>query len=506
MSGTTGAGRRAVVVGAGLGGLAAAIRLAAAGWQVTLLEKNDRPGGKMGRRVLGDYTFDAGPTIFTLPNLVRELFAAAGEDADDHVTFLPVEPASHATFPDGTVVETSADLEQLRAMWARLDPRDAAAIPEFLRRGERIWSELDRSFFRRSWTPRDLLSPRIVGAGIRLDAGTTYAKRIDSLFHDPHLRHVLRYKSIYLGSTPQSVPASFLSIPYLETRFGVWHPRGGMHAVPLALDALARRVGVDVRYGEEVTGTTIRERRVTEVRTAAGAYPADAVVFNADIVHAHRDLLGWQVLGARTRQRFERAVPSSSAYILHLGVRGALPRLHHHNVWHAATYEDELRSIITDAAPRPDPTVYVYHPAATDPDSGPPPAADGTPRAALYVLTPTPPLRDPAWWEANRDAYRERLLDRLEELIGLRREAIETWADWGPPEFASAHHAHLGSIFSLASTYRQSAFFRPPNRSPDLANAYFVGGGTQPGGGIPLVLLSGQITADLVAADAARER
>jgi phytoene dehydrogenase-like protein len=122
------------------------------------------------------------------------------------------------------------------------------------------------------------------------------------------------------------------------------------------------------------------------------------------------------------------------------------------------------------------------------------------------VLTPTPPLHDPAWWEANRDAYRAAILERLRGLIGLRPGAVETWADWGPPDFASAHNAHLGSIFALAASYRQSAFFRPPNRSPDLANAYFVGGGTQPGGGIPLVLLSGQITADLVLADAARAR
>ncbi len=498
--------RHAVVVGAGLGGLAAAIRLAAAGWRVTVLEKNERPGGKMGRRVLGDYVFDTGPTIFTLPDLVRELFAAAGEDAAEHVTFLPVEPASHVTFPDGTVVETSSDLDRLFAMWARLDPRDAAAIPEFMRRGERIWRELDRSFFRRSWTPRDLLNPRVVAAGLRLDAGTTYARRIDGLFHDPHLRHVLRYKSIYLGSTPQSVPASFLSIPYLETRFGVWHPEGGMHAVPLALDALARRMGVEIRYGEAATGTTIRQDRVTEVRTNGATHMADAAVFNADVVHAHRDLLGWSALSAGTRRRFEQAKPSSSAYILHLGVRQAFPALHHHNVWHAPTYEDELRSIIADRVPRPDPTVYVYHPAATDASVRLTPAPDGTPRSALYVLTPTPPLHDPAWWESNRDAYRAAILERLRGLIGLRPGAVETWADWGPPDFASAHNAHLGSIFALAASYRQSAFFRPPNRSPDLANAYFVGGGTQPGGGIPLVLLSGQITADLVLADAARAR
>jgi phytoene desaturase len=497
---------RAVVVGAGLGGLAAAIRLAAAGWRVTLLEKNDAPGGKMGRRVLGDYVFDAGPTIFTLPDLVRELFAAAGEDADDEVTFLPVEPASHVAFPDGTVVETSSDLDRLQAMWARLDPRDAAAIPGFLLRGERIWRELDAGFFRRAWTPRDLLSPKVLGLGMRLDAGTTYRKRIDGLFHDPHLRHTLRYKSIYLGSTPESVPASFLSIPYLEIRYGVWHPRGGMHAVPLALGGLARRLGVELRYGETVTGTTIRERRVTEVITDGSTYPADAVVFNADVIHAHRDLLGLDTLVAGTRRRFDDLKPSSSAYILHLGVRQAFPDLHHHNVWHAPTYEDELRSIIADRVPRPDPTVYVYHAAATDPTARMAPAPDGTPRTALFVLTPTPPLHDPAWWDANRGTYREAILGRLEGLIGLRRDAIETWADWGPPEFASAHNAHLGSIFALAASFRQSAFFRPANRSPDIENAYFAGGGTQPGGGIPLVLLSGQIAAEAVVADAARSR
>lgn len=224
--------RHAVVVGAGLGGLAAAIRLAAAGWRVTVLEKNERPGGKMGRRVLGDYVFDTGPTIFTLPDLVRELFAAAGESADDHVRFLPVEPASHATFPNGTVVESSSDLDRLRAMWARLDPRDAAAIPEFMRRGERIWRELDRSFFRRSWTPRDLLNPRVVAAGLRLDAGTTYARRIDGLFHDPYLRHVLRYKSIYLGSTPRACrPASSRS-PTSRRASGSGTPRAGCTPSP----------------------------------------------------------------------------------------------------------------------------------------------------------------------------------------------------------------------------------------------------------------------------------
>ena len=496
--------RHVVVVGAGLGGLATAIRLATAGWRVTVLEKNDRPGGKMGRRVSGDYVFDTGPTILTLPLLVDSLFAAAGERRADHLTFLPVEPSTNTVFPDGTMVETWTDLDRLREAWARLDPRDAEAIPEFMRRGDRIWRELDRSFFRRMWLPSDLANPRTWLAGIRLDAGRTYERGIDALFHHPYLRHVMRYKSIYLGSTPQSVPASFLSIPYLEIRYGIWHPQGGMHAAALALEGLAKRIGVVFRYGTPATGTVLADRRIRAVRTAHETLPADAVVFNTDIVYAHRELLDWAALSPATRARFEDARPSSSAYILHLAVRQEFPGLHHHNVWHPASYEDELREITSARVPHADPTVYVCHPAATDPTARMTRGADGRPRTALYALTPTPPLHDRQWWDANREAYRELVENRLVELIGLDRSAIEMRADFGPPDFEQRYNAHLGSIFSLAASFRQSAFFRPPNRSRDVANAYFVGGGTQPGGGIPLVLLSGEITSRLVVADGRR--
>jgi phytoene desaturase len=496
--------RHAIVIGAGLGGLATAIRLATSGWRVTVLERNDRPGGKMGRHVSGDYVFDTGPTIFTLPQLVDSLFAAAGERRADHLTFLPVEPSTNTVFPDGTMVETWTDLDRLREAWARLDPRDAEAIPDFMRRGDRIWRELDRFFFRRMWRPSDLANPRTWLAGVRLDAGRTYERGIDGLFHDPHLRHVMRYKSIYLGSTPQSVPASFLSIPYLEIRYGIWHPLGGMHAAALALEGLAKRVGVSFRYGTPATGTVIVDRRITAVRTTHETLPADAVVFNADIVYAHRELLDWGSLAPATRDRFEQARASSSAYILQLAVRQDFPGLHHHNVWHAPTYEDELRTITSAQVPRMDPTIYVYHPAATDPAARMTPGPDGRPRTALYVLAPTPPLHDREWWGRNREAYREMIEERLAGLIGLDRSAIETWSDFGPLDFEHRYNAHLGSIFSLAASFRQSAFFRPPNRSSDVANAYFVGGGTQPGGGIPLVLLSGDITSRLVVADGRR--
>jgi phytoene desaturase len=498
---------RIVVVGAGLAGLASAIRLAAAGIRVTVVERGTRPGGKMGRREIGPYRWDSGPTIFTLPELFDQLWRAAGASRRDDLTLLKVEPASRTHFADGSVLETSSDLVKLAASFGALDPRDAAGIPSFMRRGAALWRELDRTFFRSTLKPLDLLAPRSWLAGLRLDAATPYSRRIDRTFHDERIRHVMRYKSIYLGSTPQSVPGAFLSIPYIEAKFGTWHPQGGMHEAPLAMERLARRLGVEFRYGTDALGSIVVDRRITALRVAPrGSKPrtlgtgpaapnqpgeerieADAVLFNTDIVHAHRDLIGDEHLGRLSRLRFTRITPSSSAYILHLGVRRTFPDLAHHTVWHPEHPGEELDRIISSKVPSGDPTLYIQHVAATDATA----RLDG--RTALYVLTPVPPLSDRRWWEEHRDEYRAATIRRVCQRTGLAPDEIEEQADWTPLEFEREQHCHDGSIFALAASFFQSAYFRPANASPDIANAYFAGGGTQPGGGIPLVMLSAYI-------------
>ena len=185
--------KRVVVVGAGLAGLASAIRLAAAGVHVTVIERGTRPGGKMGRREIGQYRWDSGPTIFTLPELFDQLWSAAGARRSDDLTLLPVEPASRTFFADGSVLETSSDLTKLAASFGALDPRDAAGIPAFMRRGEKLWRELDQTFFRKTLSPLNLLAPSSWLAGIRLDAATPYSRRINQTFHDERIRHVMRY-------------------------------------------------------------------------------------------------------------------------------------------------------------------------------------------------------------------------------------------------------------------------------------------------------------------------
>jgi len=499
--------KKVVVVGAGLAGLATAIRLAAEGVNVTVVERGTRPGGKMGRREIGPYRWDSGPTIFTLPELFDQLWSAAGATRSDDLPLLRVEPASRTYFADGSVLETSSDLAKLAESFGALDPRDAAGIPAFMRRGESLWRELDRTFFRQTLSPLSLLAPTSWLAGIKLDAATTYSRRINATFHDERIRHVMRYKSIYLGSTPQSVPGAFLSIPYIEARFGTWHPQGGMHEAPRAMERLARRLGVEFRYDTDAIGSVIANRRISALRIAPrrdtphrlGSGPAaanqpgeerleaDAFLFNTDIVHAHRDLIGDEHLGLFSRRRFNNLTPSSSAYILHLGVKRTFPALAHHTVWHPENPNEELDRIISSPVPSGDPTLYIQHVAATDPTA----RLDG--RSALYVLTPVPPLKDRRWWEEHRSEYRAATIQRVCERIGLKPEEIEEQADWTPLEFEREQYCHDGSIFALAASFFQSAYFRPGNVSPDIANAYFAGGGTQPGGGIPLVMLSGYI-------------
>jgi phytoene desaturase len=226
--------------------------------------------------------------------------------------------------------------------------------------------------------------------------------------------------------------------------------------------------------------------------------PADAVLFNADIVHAYRDLIGEEHLGRLTRRRFRSITPSSSAYILHLGVRRTFPDLAHHTVWHPENPGQELDRIIDSPVPTGDPTLYIQHVAATDASA----RLEG--RSALYVLTPVPPLHDRRWWEEHRAEYRAATIRRVCERIGLRPEEIEVQEDWTPLEFEREQRCHDGSIFALAASFFQSAYFRPANRSADIANAYFAGGGSQPGGGIPLVVLSGYIASRAILRDLGR--
>ena len=492
-----------IVVGAGLGGLSAAIRLANAGLRVTIVEQGERPGGKLGTLVRDGFRFDTGPTIFTLPQLVADLFAESGERLEDHLDLAPCEPAFRFSFRDGVELRFGSDLRDLLGQIAALEPRDVAGYLEFLARSSKIYDELMGHFFRRSFNgPRQMFTPRVARAGVVLDVTRTLDARMRGYFRDPHLRHIMTFKSIYVGTPPTQVPAAYAAIPYLELVYGVWSVRGGrgLHAIAEELAALAIRRGVTIRYNAPVKEIAVGPDGVKGVILADDEFiPAGYVVSNADIVHTYRDLVHPRWRRKYTDARLARYEPSSSAFILYLGLDKVYPELAHHNVYFPQDYAGEMARIFVETRPPADPTIYLGDFAKSDPTLAPPGGS------ALYVLAPVPHITLAFNWSREADAYRDLVIGKVKALGLADIEGhIVTEDRWTPLDFAARHNNNRGSIFGLSGKWSQSTFFHPPNRSEEVRGLYFAGGSAQPGGGIPLVLLSGEITAGLVVEDVLR--
>lgn len=489
---------RALVVGAGLGGLAAAIHLRLAGLDVTVLEGRDAPGGKVRQLRDAGFVFDLGPTILTMPAVLDALFAAAGRDRRDHLELLPLEPHYRARFPDGLVFEMSRSLPDVLRQIRAIAPADEAGWQRIMADAARIYGHVERHVLHRlfhSW--RDLAHPRLWWAGMRMDALVSLQTRVARRLRDPRLRQLMTYQSLYVGASPAEVPATYALIAHLEHAFGVWFPRGGMYAIVEAVAALAADLGVELRYRAPVAEIVVRDGRARGVLETDGAWHgADVVVSNADLHHTYGTLLA----GVPRRHLDERALarlePSSSAFILALGVARTWSNVPHHTIVFSDDYARDLHELFVVRQPLTRPSFYVCAPSVTDPALAPSGAT------TLYVLAPAPYLRDDVDWDALAPAYAEHLLDRLAGagFDGVR-DALTVRHTVTPADFAREYHCHRGSIFGLSARFDQTAFRRPAPRSRDVHGLYCVGGSVQPGGGVPMVLLGGKLVADTVLAD-----
>jgi len=487
-----------VVIGAGLGGLATAIHLSRAGYAVTVLEQRDEPGGKVRRFVEAGFQFDMGPTIMTMPFALDELFAAAGRERRDYVELLRLDPYYRAHFPDGLVFELSDSIGAVLAQVRAMSPDDEPRYVAYLARAGRIWHEVERHFLGRlfhSW--RDLLDPALLAAGFRMDALTTLSRRVARTIRDPRLRQLLTYQAIYVGASPDEVPATYALISYLELAQGVWFPKGGMYAIALAVARLCGELGVDIRYGTGVAQIVVEGGRARGVRTGAGEeVRADVVISNADLHHTYRELLGATPRPHMSDARLAALEPSSSAFIVYLGVQRTYPDLPHHTIVFSSDFQRDLRELFVDRRPLSEPSFYVCAPSVSDPQLAPPGSS------ALYLLAPAPALTGDVDWDALAPRYAERLLERAEAFgfPGLRAGAVvKRW--YTPADFARDYHCYRGSIFGLSARADQTAFRRPPPRVRDVAGLYLVGGSTQPGGGVPMVVLGGKLVAETVCRD-----
>jgi phytoene desaturase len=484
-----------IVVGAGLGGLAAAIRLAAQGRRVTVLEKNERAGGKLNLLREAGYTFDTGPSLLTMPWVIEELFAAAGRSLGDYLTLEQIEPTCRYRWPDGARFDAWQRLPQLVQEVARISPADVPGLFRFLAHTARIYDAVADSFLLRPFDGlAEALTPKLAWNGPRIDALRSVDAAVRSFFRSPYLRQLFNRYATYNGSSPYLSPATFNVIAYIELAEGGWYVRGGMYVLAEAMLRLAAELGVEVRTCAPVAEVEHKGGRVRGVRLESGErLPAAQVVVNADPRYAYGALVRGH---EATAARLARLEPSCSGLVLFLGVRRVYEQLAHHNIFFSADYPREFAAIFQKGVPAADPTVYVAATCLSDPEHAPPGHMN------LFVLVNAPALGPRVRWEREAGPYRDLVIAKLERM-GLTELGRQITYEqlWSPADIAARYNAAGGAIYGLASNNPFSAFLRPPLRARGIGGLYFVGGGTHPGGGIPLVLLSGRAVAERVAHD-----
>ncbi|HEY7859492.1 MAG TPA: phytoene desaturase family protein [Candidatus Nanopelagicales bacterium] len=488
---------RVVVVGAGLGGLACAIRLAATGRQVTVLEREDRPGGRAGQITDGGFTFDTGPTVLTMPALIDATLATVGERLIDWLDLVRLDPAYRAHFPDGSTLDVRADSIDTAAEISRVcGPREADGYLRFADHVTSLYETEWSSFIDRNLdSPTDLLGPDLV----RLLASGGFGgleQKVAHYFRDPRTRRIFSFQSLYAGLAPHRARALYAVISYMDTVAGVYFPKGGMHAVPTALAAVAVKHGVQIHYGRMVSRVEVVAGRARAVHLEdGGRVEADVIVLNPDLPVAYRDLLDRPL---RRRLRF-----SPSCVVIHLGSTQRYERIAHHNIHFGRAWRGTFEDIIDRGRTMSDPSLLVTNPSRTDPDLAP--AGDQT----YYVLAPAPnlstrPLSRGIDWAREGPAYADELLRVLEDR-GYRglRDSVAVRHVVTPQDWADAGMA-AGTPFAAAHTFGQTGPFRPGNLAPGLDNVVFVGSGTQPGVGVPMVLVSARLATERITAGPGR--
>ncbi|XVU25629.1 phytoene desaturase family protein [Actinoplanes sp. CA-054009] len=481
----TGPTERVVIVGAGLAGLACALHLAAAGRQVTVVEREPVPGGRAGRLSLQGYDFDTGPTVLTMPELIEEPLAAVGEKLSDWLELTPIDPAYRAYYPDGSTLDVKTDTVRMAAEISRVcGPREADGYLRFVDFARQLW-KLERDHFidRNLDTPVDLVNLNLLKL-LGLGGFRRLQPKINQYFRDPRTQRIFSFQAMYAGLAPQDALAIYAVIAYLDSVAGVYFPKGGMHAVPKALAGAAEKHGVEFRYDTTVTQVAVEHGRATGVITADGErIPADVVVLNPDLPIAARDLL------PPRRQRALKYSPS--CVVLHIGSNRSYSKIAHHNIHFGHQWRGTFDEVIRQGLLMSDPSLLVTNPTHTDPSAAP----DG--KQTYYVLAPAPNLEaGPMNWRGDlAERYASSLVRTLEQRgyvgfgDGIEVQRIITPADWLDQGMAA------GTPFAAAHTFAQTGPFRPSNLHPTLPNVVFTGSGTQPGVGVPMVLISGKLAA-----------
>ena len=477
----------AIVIGSGFGGLAAAIRLQARGYDTTILEMRDKPGGRAYVFEDKGFVYDAGPTIITAPFLIDELFALAGKRTEDYVKIVPVTPFYRIVFPDGRYFDyTGAELEIVEQI-RKFNPADVDGYLEFAAKSRAIF---DRAFVDLADKPFTHFSDmiRVAPDLIRLRSHESVFKLVSRYVKDPCLRQVFSFHPLLVGGNPFESSSIYAMIHFLERKWGVHFAMGGTGALVQGLLRLFTEMGGKLRLNTRVEQLLVEDGTARGVRLSSGdELPASVVVSNADVSNFYKNAVPAKVRKKWTDKRLEKMRYSMGLFLIYFGTDRTYPDLAHHTIVLTERYKELLEDIFNKKVLADDFSLYLHAPTRTDPSLAPPGCE------CFYVLSPVPNLGGKVDWNAVKESYADAILASLEKLCPDLRKHIVSKLIWTPLDFETQLDAHLGSAFQFEPILTQSAWFRPHNVSEDVKNFFLVGAGTHPGAGVPGVLSSAKL-------------
>ena len=477
-----------VIVGAGLGGLSAALRLAGAGRKVTVIEREGVPGGRNGLLVKDGYAFDTGPTVLTMPDLIADALACVGEELKDWLDLIPLQPLYRAFYHDGSHLDVHADTARMQEEIAKtISPQEAVGYGKYVEFVTKLYKyEMNDFIDRNIDSPLNLLTPNLAKL-VALGGFKRLAPKVNQFLKDPRTQKVYSFQAMYAGVSPQQALAIYAIIAYMDSVNGVFFPKGGMHEVPRALAGAAAKHGVEFKYNTSVTSVEHSNGRARAVLTDTGErIECDALILNPDLPVAWREILG------RTPPSVKRLKYSPSCVTLLVGSNKKYDRLAHHNIHFGQSWDGVFDELINKQTIMSDPSLLVTVPTHDDPELAP------AGKSSYYVLFPVPNLDADIDWSAKRESFREHMISTMEsrgyEGFGdsIETESMTTPLDW------QAQGMERGAPFASAHTFFQTGPFRPKNMAEGFENVVFTGSGTQPGVGVPMVLISGRLAAERI--------
>jgi len=489
-------GKKVIVVGAGLGGLSAAVSLHAEGFDVELVEKNERIGGKLNFKEIDGFGFDLGPSIFTLPQFFESLWERAGKKMEDYVQLESVTPHWRNFFEDGLVLDLYEEMDQMQKELEKLqgDPeKHWKQFQQFLAYGRDQYELVDEGYFAEGldtlWEMLRYYKLRLI---TKMDHSNSMSGAIEKHFDDPYLRMIFEYFIKYVGSSAKDAPGYMNLMSLIQFDYGLWYVKGGMYNLARGLDKLLADLGVKVRLGSEVGEINQSGKTVTGVTLKSGeTFPADYVVCNMEVIPAYKKLLSEP---PKFMKKLEKYKPACSGLVIHLGTDKIYDQLAHHNFFYSKNQNKHFDSVFQQGKLPEDPTIYLVAPTRTDPSKAP----EG--HDNIKILPHIPPI-DPENPHTHEEymALKERVIDKLERmgLTDLRKHTVVEDV-LTPVDIEQMYNSNQGSIYGVVSDWKLNQAFKAPKQSSKYKNLFFTGGSVNPGGGMPMAILCGQKVSDRV--------